>query len=416
MNITKENQSYFWNSSTQFYKVKDTFWDGTKCEKYLEEMDLEREKIVSDDKLEDACERRETETKTNAVMENYLISSAYRVNNVSSMQSVETQLSGMEATASQEKEDYHEFLKERINEIFVKIQNGDTEPTFQIGKQSFTVREWDEFLAKFDSIEEAIRKLVEEEIEKSKEEAYKRVKTDMRTKETVPVNSPAETVDEEGVDKQPKIDMLTKETIPARFPLQAVNEEGNQMEDLYLIAIDENGIRCSKAGTDEYEWEIVFTDKSQYEKAVAFMGWAGEHMDNFLFSAHENFWEDFLNGNLDEDGFKEFLEGTNNGIPNYGITKGDSMYVDKSKIQWAKYMNHPGAKFYTAQEMAEMLAEKLEKNNMPKLSDPYSEIYKKYHPEYNGEAIFCQYPGGPLYTADEIGNLMYEKAMKVKKS
>ena len=114
--------------------------------------------------------------------------------------------------------------------------------------------------------------------------------------------------------------------------------------------------------------------------------------------------------------FQEFLAGTNNGIPNYGITVGDSMYVDKSKVQWAKYMNHPGAKFYTAQEMAEMVAAEIEKNQakLTKLSTPYGEIYRKYHPEYDGSAIFCEYPGGPLYTANEIGERMLERAMLEK--
>ena len=34
------------------------------------------------------------------------------------------------------------------------------------GHQSFTEKEWDEFLSKFDSLEDAIRKLMEEEQEK----------------------------------------------------------------------------------------------------------------------------------------------------------------------------------------------------------------------------------------------------------
>lgn len=385
MNITMGNSSYVYDGSIQSYKVQNTLRNEKKWEKHLEDMGLGHEEMLPDDRSENVSEGKETETKDNFFQKTG-VSRGLAVD--MNMRGMKTKLSEADTTASQENEDYREILKERINEIFVKIQNGDTEPSFQIGNQSFTIREWDEFLEKFDSVEEAIKELVEEEVEKSKEAAYKHVKTDM----------------------------LTQETVPARFPLDAVDEKGNQIEDLYLIAIDENGIRCCKAGSDQYEWEIVFTDKSQYEKATAFMGWASEHMDNFLFSAHENFWEDFLNGNMDEEGFKEFLEGTKNGIPNYGISKGDSMYIDKSKVQWAKYMNHPGAKFYTAQEMAEMLAETLEnnKNSMTKLSGSYSEIYKKYHPEYNGEAIFCEYPGGPLYTADEIGNLMYERALQTR--
>ncbi|MCM1263674.1 MAG: hypothetical protein NC313_13250 [Butyrivibrio sp.] len=142
-----------------------------------------------------------------------------------------------------------------------------------------------------------------------------------------------------------QINMLVSETVQARFTLQEVDEEGNHKEDIYLIAVDKNGIRCSKTGQSEYEWEIVFTDESQYENATEFLNYAGRFMDNFLFAAHENFWEDYLNGNMAVDNFREFLKGTNNGIPDYSYTVGDSVYIDKEKAQWAQYMNNPlGAK------------------------------------------------------------------------
>ncbi len=198
------------------------------------------------------------------------------------------------------------------------------------------------------------------------------------------------------------------ETVQARFPLQEVDEEGNRKEDMYLIAVDKDGIRCSKPGQDKYEWEILFTEESQYESAAEFLNYAGQFMDNFLFAAHENFWEDYLNGNMDVDGFKEFLEGTNNGISDYSFTVGDSMYIDREKIQWAQYMNPLGIKICTAEEMAQKWAEMIENNAAAdhKLSDPYSAFYKRLHPDYNGERIFCEYPGGTLYTADEIMEIM----------
>ena len=46
---------------------------------------------------------------------------------------------------------------------------------------------------------------------------------------------------------------------------------------------------------------------------------------------------------------------------------------------------------------------------LAKLSDSYGEVYKQNHPDYNGERIFSEYPGGPLYTADEIGRLKWEQ-------
>lgn len=305
---------------------------------------------------------------------------------------------GEETAAAREAEeeavDYLQVIQEYMDELFEKIQDGDTEPKFQLGGRAYTVREWNEILEQFDSaldaIREQIREQIEEQLERSKAASAK--------------------------TEAAGLDMITADTVQARFPMQEVDDEGNPTEDIYLTAIDRDGIRCSKPGSDTYEWEIPFTEEGQYEKATAFMEWASEHMDNFLFAAHENFWQDLLGDKLDVTAFQEFLAGTNNGIPNYGITVGDSMYVDKSKVQWAKYMNHPGAKFYTAQEMAEMVAAEIEKNQakLTKLSTPYGEIYRKYHPEYDGSAIFCEYPGGPLYTANEIGERMLERAMLEK--
>lgn len=84
------------------------------------------------------------------------------------------------------------------------------------------------------------------------------------------------------------------------------------------------------------------------------------------------------------------------------------MYIDKEKAQWVQYMNPLGAKFYTAEEMAQMQVELIKKNTATatKLLDPYSVLYKKLPPEYNGERIFCEYLGGSLYTADEIMEIM----------
>ncbi len=50
-------------------------------------------------------------------------------------------LTGVDTVDAEETVDYVKVLEEKINEIFVKIQNGDTEPSYQIGAQSFTEKE-----------------------------------------------------------------------------------------------------------------------------------------------------------------------------------------------------------------------------------------------------------------------------------
>lgn len=281
---------------------------------------------------------------------------------------------GVQADDDEEEElpaSFAQMIHEHIEELFAKIKSGDTEPSFQIGSGSFTVTEWKEFLKKFDEIQDAIRKLIEEAIKERLEAQKKSAEAQTRSiaeakeseeNESAGVAAAGESEKTQGTDENAALHMLTAETMQARFPLQETDEDGNRLEDIYITAIDRTGIRCSKAGETGYEWEITFENEEQYERAVSFMNWAREHMDNFWFSAHDNFWKDLLSDNVDADAFKEFLRGTDNGVPNYAITAGDSMYIDRDKVQWAKYMNMPGAKFYTAQEFAALVAEEIRQN------------------------------------------------------
>lgn len=224
---------------------------------------------------------------------------------------------------------YRQMILDHMAQMEEKIERGEIEEKISIGGQSFTQKEWEELLAKFDALMEEIKEAVAEEIEKKKEAAEE---SDART------------------------DMLVSETVQARFPSQEPEK------NLYLIAMDAEGIRCSRAGSSEYEWQIVFTDESQYQSASEFLEWSKGRMDNFLFAAHANFWEDYLNGNMDVEAFKEFLEGTDNGIPNYSIGDGENMRIDRDKIGWAKYMNPLGIRFYTGEEFAAMIAKQIEEN------------------------------------------------------
>ena len=42
----------------------------------------------------------------------------------------------------------------------------------------------------------------------------------------------------------------------------------------------------------------------------------------------------------------------------------------------------------------------------------YEEMYKRTHPEYNGERIFRTISGGQLYTANEIDALLYKEMLE----
>lgn len=299
-------------------------------------------------------------------------------------------LTDVDTDDTEETVDYAKILEEKINEIFTKIQNGDTEASYQIGSQSFTEKEWEEFLDKFDSVEEAIQELMKEE--QARKEAEEVKKEDAFTND-------AST-------------LLTTESTSCVYETADPDDDDIR----YITWYTEEGIFCRKARqTEGYEWSIAFENKEQHDKVMEFIGQFPSDW-NMRFAAHENFWNDFLNDEIDMEGFMEFIGGTNKGVPDYSVTVGDSMYIDTDKMQWAKYTNPLGARFYTAEEMHQMQMEIIAANEakLTKFTDwdAYEEMYKENHPEYNGEKICCEYPGGPLYTVKEMAQLQYRKMLE----
>ena len=297
-------------------------------------------------------------------------------------------LTGTDTVDTEETVDYAKILEEKINEIFAKIQNGDTEASYQIGSQSFTEKEWEEFLDKFDSVEEAIQELMKEE--QARKEAEEARKEDVFTND-------AST-------------LLTTESTSCVYETADPNDDDIR----YITWYTEEGIFCRKAGqTEGYEWSITFENKEQYDKVMEFIGQFPSDW-NMRFAAHENFWNDFLNDEIDMEGFMEFINGTNKGVPDYSITVGDSMYIDTDKMQWAKYTNPLGTRFYTAEEMHQMQMEIIAANEekLKAQQVSYEEMYKRTHPDYNGERIFRTISGGQLYTANEIDELLYKEMLE----
>lgn len=73
-------------------------------------------------------------------------------------------------STSESKDDLLAVLQNKIAEIAEKIKNGDTEPTFQIGGQSFTEKEWKKLIEKVDKNIDAVKKEQKERIEKQEAE------------------------------------------------------------------------------------------------------------------------------------------------------------------------------------------------------------------------------------------------------
>ncbi|MCI8408317.1 MAG: hypothetical protein HFJ09_03470 [Lachnospiraceae bacterium] len=293
-------------------------------------------------------------------------------------------------SAPNEVKDCLEFIRERINEIFIKVQNGDIEPSYQIGGQSFTEKEWNELLEKFDNVIDAMKALAREEREQQIDHEKSVTKNIADSDEK-------------------KAEMLTMESFKC-------SEQKQDKKIVYIIAYDINGIRCKRSsmiGEEGYLWEIPFSNKEQYQRVCKFMNQFSDDV-NLPFASHQNFWEDFLEKKIDIEDFLEFFLATKDGVPDYTYTIGDSTFIDREKVKYAKYMNPLGSRFYSEEEMKEMQNEVIRQATKKMLAEQKSptEHYRVFHPEYNGERIFCMYPGGVLYNAEEIAELMMENVKR----
>lgn len=68
------------------------------------------------------------------------------------------------------------FLREKSEEILEKLRNGETEVSYPIGGESYTEKEWDKLLKKFDDIQEDVRQKMEERFRKLEEKEVRREK------------------------------------------------------------------------------------------------------------------------------------------------------------------------------------------------------------------------------------------------
>ena len=174
-----------------------------------------------------------------------------------------------------EKEDLSlmEQIKEKMQEIYDKLQNGDTETKFQIGNQEFTIKEWDKFLEKFDSVQDAIRAALEEKIEKQTTERLEEELTG---------------ISEKAGNSDPVESILAQS-------VKTTGEENGQ-KTWYITCFTEDGIWC-KQFTEGQEgknlWRIEFTDPSQYRKVLDYLQ-RFEEGEEVPHAQEEAFWRAFL--------------------------------------------------------------------------------------------------------------------------
>lgn len=306
-----------------------------------------------------------------------------------------------DASGSETDKTCREQILEKMAEMAKNVKEGTVEPKFQIGAMAYTMKEWDKLLEKFDAAEEALQGEVQAQIEEAEKQAAKEAlrremdgKPDATGTETaaavteLTVQVPAEgntaggagaeqgTVRTETVvntvqadakteelDEERTAQLLTEEVVKCSYPTDDPKEK-----HWFITAFTQDGIICKEAYFDGTRWvnrdcfRLPFTEEGQYERVMDFLMRFPSDA-NLRFAANENFWKDFLAGEIDEDEFVNFFESTKDGVPDYTYTEGDSTYIDEEKIKYAKYMNRPGAaELMTADEMLKKQEEILAAN------------------------------------------------------
>lgn len=260
-----------------------------------------------------------------------------------------------------------ERILAHIQEMVKNVREGKVEPTFQTGGQTFTIKEWDKLLADFDDAQEVLQEQVKEliaEVEKqAAKEALRRAAegkpdsdgvsaTVSGVKPWEPDGMDDNCTDTQVTDPEELLELLTGEVTKSTFPT-----DDPEHKHWFITCYGQDGISCKEAYFDGTKWvnrdcfSLSYTEPGQYEKVMAFLQRFSQD-DNLRFAANENFWKDFLAGEIDEDDFVNFFEtSTKDGVPDYTYEKDGSTYIDREKAKYAKYMNGFGAHFYTAQEM-----------------------------------------------------------------
>ncbi|MBD5502592.1 MAG: hypothetical protein HDR09_02235 [Lachnospiraceae bacterium] len=268
-----------------------------------------------------------------------------------------------------ESKSYREQILEKMEEMAQNIKKGTIQPKFKIGAQEYTIKEWEKLLEKFDAAEEALREEVEAMIEEIRKQAEAEA---LRREAESGMHDPEEaTCVSETTEAQNAAALLTDEITKCSYPT-----DNPEQKHWYITCYGQDGISCKEAYFDGTRWvnkdlwSFSYTEKGQYEKVMAFLE-RFPQAANLRFAAHENFWKDFLAGEINEDEFVAFFETTKDGVPDYTYEKDGSTYIDREKVKYAKYMNDFGARFYTREEMELILRGIMHENrkNMTRLSD-----------------------------------------------
>lgn len=242
---------------------------------------------------------------------------------------------------SLDKEEMLQMISDRIQEVYEKVKNNDTEPSFQIGSQSFTEKEWNRLLEQFDKVQEEIREQMKEEQAKRNKDITTRVQernvTSVMSKDSKNIAVAAGVAAPETVstvaDEKSVMDSLVAESTTFVYPSQSEENPDKQFITWYT----EEGIFCREAGqTSGYFFHIPFGNSNQYEQVMEFLQKLPQDAD-LSFTVDEGFWKDFLAGKVEET----YSQNTTEGLQELQLEDDQFENIDKSDLDavraWRDY-------------------------------------------------------------------------------
>ena len=92
---------------------------------------------------------------------------------------------------------------------------------------------------------------------------------------------------------------------------------------------------------DKFNWKVDYNSEDDYDRTMKFLNRIPEG-DNSIFTTREAFWQDFINGEIDEDEFFDYYETLDHGVANF-IKQDENgrNYVD-SEMMNSKYFKYFG--------------------------------------------------------------------------
>lgn len=200
---------------------------------------------------------------------------------------------------------------------------------------------------------------------------------------------------------------VVAEKTSCSYPFET--EDGELSALTYFTFYEKDRIYCVKDGSDSCEWEMPLQDETQYDQVMSFLNSLNDK-ENLRFASHENFWQDYLSGELDMEGFQNFLDTkVHKGIPDYTYVTEEGVRFDREAVRFSKYMDQPFCEVIATTEKEFLdycMAELAKKLSTMQEEDPIEMHYRMFGDR--GQRI--HYFHGKLYTYEEFYPLDLQEA------